>query len=330
MGFGYDSLSTSFRPGPGHVISIRPFQNIDVPMVCRLWNEHRAELQIPANLSPLALEVTVLGRPFFDSRRLLIAFEGKTPLGFVHWMFAAENAGEAVVANLAVPPSDRRDEVADALLHATIEAASAEGAHRLVLGQAPDHWTGYAGVAVHGVGGGVPESDVAVARWAANAGFKPSRQLLNYRLETSTYRPAYDRELIGLRRTVTVEHRLEVSNLPFRVASALSHLQLHRFIARQRGGDCIAEADLLLGDPEMLVVTSGVALLTRWTANPPTPGRPSPAVRFVLASAIAVLLGERITHIEATVEATDAGSSGLLQQIGFTLDHRGVVFTRPI
>lgn len=330
FGFGYDSLSTSVRPGQEHVISIRPFRNIDVPTVCRLWNEHRAELQLPANLSPLALEVTILGRPFFDSRNLLIAREDKTSLGFVHWMFAAEDASEAVIANLSVPPSSRRDEIAEALLQAAIEAAAAEGAKRIAIGQAPNHWSGYAGVAVHGVGGGVPEMDRAVAHWATNAGFTPSRQLLNFRLDTATYRPAYDRELLTLRRNVTVEHRLEVTDLPFRMASSLSHLQLHRFIARQRGGESIAEVDLMLGDPEMLVVTSGIALLIRWTVNPPTLGRPAPAARFVLASAIGELIGERITRIEATVEATDTAATELLQQTGFKLDHRGIVFSRSL
>ncbi|WP_164101736.1 hypothetical protein [Candidatus Laterigemmans baculatus] len=318
------------------MISIRPFQNIDVPAVCRLWNAHRAELQLSADLSPLTLEVAVLSRPFFDSRQLLIAREGKAALGFVHWMFAAETPDKAVVANLAVPAGSRREEVAERLLQAATEAAAADGAKTIALGQAPDDWTGYAGAAVHGLGGGIPECDAAVARWAKQAGFTPSRQLLNFLLNTTTYRPAYDRELLTLRRSVTVEHRQEVTDLPFRLAASLSHLQLHRFVAHRRSGESIAEVDLMLGDPEMLIVTSGIALLIRWTTLPATPSPanasagPAPELRFVLATAIGQLIGERITRIEATVDAADTASTALLEQAGFTLDHRGTIFSRSL
>lgn len=283
-----------------------------------------------APLSTTSLEVAILNRPFFDPNQLLIAGEVNQPLGFVHWVPSADDATEAVIANVVVPDSRQRDEIADLLLRAAVDAARRAGARRVLMGQAPEHWTGYAGIAVDGVGGGVPESDTAMHGWARQAGFAPERVLMNYRLNMATYRPAYDRELLGLRRTATVGRRTDLPDLPFRIASATSHLQLHRFVAERRGGERIAEADVMVGDPEMLVLTGSAALLTRWAAVPPSPDGNSAAMRFVLASAMIELAAERVNAVQATVDVTDRQSNELLQRTGFTLDHRGVLFARAI
>lgn len=312
------------------MISIRPFRNTDVPVVRRLWNEQRAEAGVRIPLSTASLEVAVLNRPFFAPHQLLIASADGESRGFVHWVTSAGDATEAIIANVAVPSGADRDEVAGALLQAAINAARGAGARRVLIGQAPEHWTGYAGVAVEGTGGGVPESDTALEGWARQAGFEQERVLLNYRLNMATYRPAYDRELLSLRRVATVGRRTDLPELPFRVASAMSHLQLNRFVAERRGGERIAEADVMTGDPEMLVVTGSAALLTRWTAIPPVPHASSAAVRFVLASAMVELAAERVSHVQATVDATDRQSNELLQRTGFSLDHRGILFARSI
>lgn len=311
------------------MISIRPFRNTDVPVVVRLWNEQRADAGLRMPLSAALLEVAILNRTFFDPHQLLIASTEGECRGFVHWVTSAEDASDAVVANLAVPGGRLRDEVAGALLQAAVDAARCAGARRILVGQAPEHWTGYAGVAVEELGGGVPEADTAMQNWAKQAGFMPQRVLLSYSLDMASYRPAYDRELIALRRTATIGRRTDLPELPFRIASAMSHLQLHRFVAERRGGERIAEADVMTGDPEMLVVTGSSALLTRWTAVPPAPHGSSPATRFVLASAMSELAGERVSRVQATIDETDRQSKELLQRTGFALDHRGIVFARP-
>lgn len=324
------SFVFSVRPGPGFVISVRPFWNTDVPVVIRLWNEQRAETGLRTPLSSASLEVAILNRTFFEPDQLLIASTDGQCRGFVHWLISAEDASEAVVANLAVPSGQLRDEIAGALLQAAIDAARRAGASRLLIGQAPEHWTGYAGIAVRGIDGGVAESDTTTQGWAKQAGFASQRVLLNYSLDMATYRPAYDRELITLRRVATVARRMDLPEMPFRVASAMSHLQLNRFVAERRGGEKIAEADVMTGDPEMLVVTGSSALLTRWAAIPPAPHGSSPATRFVLASAMLELAADRVTHVQATIDETDRQSKELLQRTGFALDHRGILFARSI
>lgn len=328
--YPYNSLFVSFRPGPGFVISIRPFRNVDVPAVRRLWNEQRAESGLQTPLSSTSLEVAILNRPFFAAEQLLIASDESKPVGFVHWLSSAEDATEAIVANLAVSDGRQRDEIAEALLRAAVEAARRAGSRRVLIGQAPEHWTGYAGIAVDGLGGGVPQSDETLQGWAQHAGFAPERVLANYRLNMATYRPAYDRELLSLRRTATVGRRIDLPDLPFRVASAISHLQLHRFVAERRDGQRIAEADVMVGDPEMLLVTGSAALLTRWTAIPPCPDGCSAAMRFVLASAMLELAAERVSDVQATIDVSDRQSKELLQRTGFSLDHRGILFARSL
>ncbi len=236
----------------------------------------------------------------------------------------------AVVASMAVSPGGEQDTAAAQLLNAAQESATANGAQRLLMGQSPDHWTGYAGMGRHSMGGGVPDDDADLQRWARQGGFQAEQQLQTHVVPAYDYRPAMDRELIAIRRSATVDRRRDVTDQPFRIASAMSHLELHRFVARQRTGAMMAEADILIGDPEMMVVNSGMAILSRWQSYGVTTEQSKAVIRYVVSSALSELIAERTNQITATVFAADSTQIQLLGSAGFVLDHRGTVFSKNI
>lgn len=276
------------------------------------------------------VEVVILSRPYFSPEHLLIASINKQDVGFLHWLPLPESTGEGVVANIAIIGTGQQDQIAASLLeHACLQASRA-GNRKLLFGQAPEHWTGYAGVGRYGMGGGIPEGDLRGTQWALAGHFHPRRRLESYRLDLTTYRATYDRELFAMRRTSKVERRRDVTDQPFRIAAAMSHMEMNRFIATTQSGQQIARAEVLLGDPEMMIVSGKAALLNRWEGLSARPSERDAAVRFVFSSMIAELIADRIEYIQATIEANRPDDARLLESVGFQLDQRGVIYTQSL
>ena len=317
------------------MISIRSFRNYDAPVVARLWNDHRSSIGIESPVGMTTLEVIVLGRPFFTENSLLTACDGAEVVGYIHWVLSAEDPKKAVIAAVAVAGRADRDAIAGQLIESAMQAAKQAGAVEVLLGKAPEHWTGYDGLGRSGSTSGILENDVAVRRWASASGFRPARELVSLALMLASYRPAIDRDLLALRRSASVDRRRDVTDQPFRIASAMSHLEVHRFVASERSGSVIADADLLVGDPEMMIVSGGTVLLSRWRSRRLGPGLLNPsaaaaAIRLVLTSAISELVAERITKIQATIEANNQVDADALRTVGFDVEHRGTIFQRTI
>lgn len=313
------------------MISIRSYRNSDTPDLLRLWNKHRESAGIHPPLTMAALEIVVLSRPYFQRNHLLVAADDRRTVGFLHWLPIAGDLRRAVVANIALPEHPQQTEIAQQLFDRATEEAQASGISRLLIGNAPEYWTGYAGVGRSGMGGGVLDADEKVSRWAQLAGFQPRRKLLTFGLALQSYRPAFDREQLAMRRAATVDRRRDINDQPFRIASAMSHLEMHRFVASERSGKRLAELELLLGDPEMSIVSGGTVLLSRWAAaSDPPPPNPTAALRFVLSGAIAEMASERAEQIQTTIEADDQAAQALLESVGFSLQYSGTVYAREL
>lgn len=361
------------------MISIRTFRNSDTPEIVRLWNAQHQQSGHTARLSTSTIEIVLLSRPFFEYQHLLVAGPPQSPSGFIHWvplpaeqpshsspgtaveLNSASRPTTAVIANLVVPEQPDAAKIASELISAASHHARQAGFEILKLGQAPEHWTGYAGIASFGLGRGISDEDHRGRAWADSHGFTPYRWLNTYQVQLATYRPPFDRELLGLRRSALLERRAAVTDQPFRIATALSHLEVHRFIAHQRSGDRLARVDFLLSDPDMSILTGDTALITDWqifdtpsptlppAAPPPhlpprpparspiaaspvgsTQTAPNASLRFALVGAISELVVDRIGRVETTIESDDAVGQSLLESVGFTLHQRGTVYSKSL
>ena len=311
------------------MISVRYFRNYDAPAVAQLWSARRRELGGDPPVSQTAMEVIVLGRSYFSAKNLLIAESEGATVGYAHWVLSAENPRTSVIAGIATTSAANRDQIAQSLIDKVVEESKSAAAAEVLLGQAPEHWTGYAGLDRCGTGSGIAQNDSNTRRWAEQNRFVPARELVSHTLLLASYRPAFDRELLALRRTATVDRRRDVTDQPFRIASAMSHLEMHRFVAVERTGIVLAEAEMLLADPEMMIVSGGTVLLSGWR-TPDVSATSQAAVRFVLSSAISELAAERTTKISATTEAKNTAETEILRAVGFQVEQHGTIFRRPL
>lgn len=276
------------------------------------------------------VEVVILNRPYFSPSHLLLADVDGKAVGFLHWLPLPEDSNQAVIANLAVIRHSSEDAIAEALIDAAIHHAQNMGIQRVLLGQAPEHWTGYAGVGRYGLGGGIPENEKKAIHWAEACRFSPSRQLTTFKLDLLGYRPAFDRDLLAMRRTSKIERRRDVTDHPYRISAALSHMETQQFVAISQTGRPMARATLLLGDPEMMIVSGKAAILTSWGAETSTTLSAASSLRFVISAAVSELIAERLESLLVTVEANDHPAEELLQSLGFAVEQKGTIFSRDL
>jgi hypothetical protein len=279
--------------------------------------------------------VVLLSRPYFNPNFLLLATQGKQIVGALHWLPVPVSSSPnalplAAICSLLTQESTQATHIATALLAEVESQARSLGVRRLAFGQATEYWTGYAGMGNYTLGGGIPETEAQLQQWARDNGYSVERHLDTYVLRAASFRPAMDRELVALRRSTAIQRRNDITDQPFRIASAISHLETHRFFAVERTGAILAEAEFMLGDPEMQVVHSGIALLHQWKGTAQNPMLAKTALRFLLTSVAAELIAARTTEIYASIDGNDPNAKLELTSAGFTLDHLGFIFAKTL
>ncbi len=325
---------------------IRPFQNSDLPGIFEVWMRHWAAARQSPPVSVSILERAVLSRCFFRPADLMVALEDNQVIAWAH-SFRSSPSDEP-----GRTPTGERERPVEDFVRATIAALCfADGpgiaicdqllqaveadlrrlnVERIDVGPLRDDRHGYAGLAPIGHGIGVPVSDTRTGSLLSRNGYQVVRSVDRMAVQTSTYRPPVNRAFLQLRRSTRLDH-LQVLPSDFRVASAMSHLDIERHtLVDHQQQQMLATCELWLGDPEVQVMESSRAILSL----SPMGGRlydgqtlPKPSRRFVdpetrelsldcqfLISTLVQSLSNR--HILTVETAVDRSDRKLLEQLG--------------
>jgi len=78
------------------MLTIRSFRNEDPPRILKLWRKTQQRLDgFPPLFAPSLnqLQTQILGQPMLDNRSIMLAFEGGTPIGYIHTTLAPTRNG---------------------------------------------------------------------------------------------------------------------------------------------------------------------------------------------------------------------------------------------
>ena len=78
------------------MLTVRSFRNEDPPRLLELWEKNQKRPDPFGPPFPLSLnqfQTQILGLPMLDSRSLILAFDGDTPIGYIHTTFAPSKDG---------------------------------------------------------------------------------------------------------------------------------------------------------------------------------------------------------------------------------------------
>lgn len=194
------------------LLTIRPFRNSDSPAVLKIW-AGRARLS-PEHFRPLSmalLEQHVLGRPYFDRRGLLLAFDDGNPVGFAHAAFGPnrdhtdiDRSTGVVCMLMTLPEYENRCVAGNELLKASEKYLAEHGAKLVYGGAVRPAAPFYMGLYGGSEPIGVFESDTLAVELFRGAGYEAIHKTLLFRASLDNYVIPITAKTVPWRRKLTL------------------------------------------------------------------------------------------------------------------------------
>lgn len=306
--------------------SIRPFQNVDLPHLARVWIEHWSVAGAPPPVSAAMIEQIVLSRTFLDSAILLVAEsdagESKNRPQLEAWCHLVPDQDDRdaiVLASICftTPGSD----LCDSLLSAAEQQAASTGFHRVLTGPLRDQSCGYAGLPPIGHGIGTSESDNRTSSILQRRGYHPAQPVTRMLANSNPYRMPVKRSFMQLLRSTRIRKEILFPQEPHH-ASAMSHIDIeHHQLTNHLTGQRLASVNLWLSDPEAQVFTGSHAMLDLSTTQ--QPGDLTEEEQFLIGSIISTSASRRVFEIETAVDNQDSQLINKLSEIHFKSVEQG-------
>ncbi len=304
---------------------IRPFRNADLPDIADIWIRHWATVTQPPPVSVAMIEQAVFARTFFQANDLLIARRNNATVAWCH-MIPDTTTGAAVVPAICFAAEGLQ--LCDALLRQAEAKIFSSGCQTIEIGPLRDSHCGYAGLAPLGHGIGVSTTDTRTSSLLSRQGYSTGRTIQRLVAETSTYRPAVNREWMQYRRTTRIERRIETPT-DSRTASAMAHLDIERYsLIDHRSGKELATVDLWTSDPEAQVMSCAEAILDLGPIQ--VRGELTSEEGFLISSLIQSLANRRVFEVQTALD--DAGNKlqEQLALVGMKSVERGHRWTKQL
>ncbi|MGB9688126.1 hypothetical protein [Thermogutta sp.] len=314
------------------MLTYRTYLNTDPPHLLRIWAEctGRPGLVQPLNIS--SLERSVLNKPYFDPKGLILAFDDGRPVGFAHAGFApSSDFGDAlrrevgITCLLLVSQEYEKSQVPEELLFRCEEYLTSRGAQVLYGGSASPWHPFYLGL----YGGfqlpGILESDTRLIETFTHHNYVLDARYRRFQLNLMQYRRPADPDLRLQFAQYSVCKRLDPQLTQWWDAVSYCESEL---------------LDYLLVNP----ATGRPVARVRFCKHNPNP-HCWPAVGlvdirvaegwadcrvddFLLGESLVRLQQDGISIVEAQCHSGATGTANLLTQHGFQPATGGVVFRK--
>ena len=308
-------------------LNIRPFRNVDLPALVRIWVEHWSAAGPPPYVNQPKFEQAVLSRTFFDPETLLVAETDNELVGWCHFSGAVKNSlhheDDVTLVHALCLSSSSNDAVALGLL-AAIEKSSKSTSH-LRVGVVRDDQRGYAGLEPIGYGIGIPVSDYRSSSFLQQAGYAPGMTHLRMVATVPGYRPPVNRSALQFRRNTQIAW---TPTLPtdHRLAASLGHLDIESAELLERGGSSLSAVSIWFSDPEAEVMSPSTAILDlqRQHEN----GSLIPADSYLIGALVHSLNQRNIQTVETTIDSDRTELIDQLQTLQFRVVDEGTCWTK--
>lgn len=190
------------------MIEYRPFRNTDPPELTDLWNFGRlgpgAALEFPNE----AFDMLVLAEPYFDRRGMILAWDGRELVGFVHAGFGANPEGTAiatdqgVICAVLVRMDYRHQGIGRQLVAKAEEYLRSRGASQIFAGESGRRNPFYLGLYGGAESAGFLESDLNAAPFMAAMGYQPVERFTLMRRDISEKKDPFDPRMMAVKRLV--------------------------------------------------------------------------------------------------------------------------------
>jgi hypothetical protein len=313
---------------------IRSFENRDVLALHQIWMDHHSTLmarhaksgtsELPSPLvGPDHLQQAILGRPFFDPARLLVAHDdSQVAVGWVHSV--SDSDGHRLISLVVSPRFGTA--VCLKTARGLIDEISRRFGQLTHWGNAHDTFHGYAGIDPLGWGIGIPIEDENTTRLATEMGFQVDQRYKRLILPLRNFRMPINRQFLQWRRTVETLSQWTLSGSS-RTDAAMSHLDRNSILVTA-GGRTLADLVIWTSDREAGVMPPSHALFDLNHFLQTAQSTTDEVFQFSLASAAASLSQQGMQTIEAVLNDHHKEWQAALQAIGFGIQAHGATYVR--
>jgi hypothetical protein len=313
---------------------IRSFENRDALALHQIWMDHHSKLmarhansgtaQPPLPLvGPDHLQQAILGRPFFDPARLLMAYdESGVPMGWAHSV--PDPDGHRLIT--LVVSSRFESAIALQTARGLVDEISQRFGPLTLWGNAYDTSHGYAGLDPLGWGIGIAIEDETITRLAIEMGYRVDQRYERLILPLRNFRMPINRQFLQWRRTVETLSQWTLSGSS-RTDAAMSHLDRNSILVTA-GGRTLADLVIWTSDREAAVMPPSHALFDLNHFLQTAQSTTDEVFQFSLASAAASLSQQGMQTIEAVLNDHHKEWQAALQAIGFGIQAHGATYVR--
>lgn len=310
------------------MIEYRPFLNSDPPAICQIWRKHAPLRALFQPMTPTTLENTVLSKPFFDRRGLIVATEDGHPVGFAHAGFSPDESGTALdtttgaTCMLMVAHHPDRGRITRELLERSEAYLAEQGASVIFGGSVPSVAPFYRGLYGGCALPGIVAGDRALLDLYRSSGYAVCCNRLIMQRQLAGFRPIVDRQQMLIRRGSIVEPIADPPPATWWEASTEALTERFVFAAVPRGGGGeLGRA--IFWDMEPLASSWGVHArgLARIEVTTAVDGEA--VATFLLAESLRLMASDGVTLVEVQA-AVDDPIIAVYQKLAFQVVEEAV------
>lgn len=281
------------------------------------------------------LDMLVLAEPYFEKAGLIVACDGKQPVGFAHAGFGSDKREDrldkslGVLCVVLVHPDYRRQGIGSELVHRAEEYLVRSGATSLQAGEALPRNPFYMGLYGGSESVGFLESDAAAAPFLTKLGYLPAERYFLYRRDITQRNEPFDARLVPIRRKM----QLLIGDAPSQPSWWWSTRQgrfdtLHfSLVPNTGGGD--SPVGLSCWGMDFHSITRRQRTVGMLDLRVTESERRKGYGKAIVIEVIRRLREELVTHLEIAVREDNEPARKLFSGLGFEPADTGIVYRKP-
>jgi ribosomal protein S18 acetylase RimI-like enzyme len=321
------------------VIEYRSFLNTDSPWLVDIWRQQPSFRGQISSINRSLLDHQVFGKPYFDSRGLIVAVmrEGQSvfPIGFVHAGFDARSDlsdldfETGIVSVIKVIPGLWQEEVADQLFARALQYLRQSGSKRVHCGShfphAPFYMGLYGGSQIPGL---LAEDTVAIDA-ALRAGFEVDDKIIVMERGLMGFRTIVDREQMALRRRYQINAVADPMETSWWESCTLGMAERDRFSVYDKANQNVC-GSVQFWDMQPLASSYGVMARGMHDLNVPEEMRRGGIATFLVGESLRHLMQQGVGLVEAQTLESDQPAIGVFRKLGFEEVGRGLLMSKTL
>ena len=300
----------------------RPFLNTDSPAIADIWRRQRPLRAVAESLSRTTLDSFVFAKPYFDRLGLILAFEDKRPVGFVHAGFGPNadltdlDYAVGIVSALRVVDGESNPQISHELLTRAGDYLRDKGARTIHFGSRYPHAPFYLGLYGGSQVGGVIDDDVSTKNALAAFGFREQQKIATFSRTLAGFRTAVDREQMSIRRRFQISAIADPLETSWWESCTLGLAERDCFQAHPRNGYEVA-GSVKFWDIQPLATKWGVSARGIHELEVDREHEGTGLKLFLLGESLRYLMQQGVGLAEVQCPLSDQSTIECLQKLGF-------------